>query len=305
MAREDEIPISFVGSRRRYDPISCFVLTFTSIRGRFCDKYNESSCLNLQAKIDVYMSAELRQVANGFENRVKSFSVYDVNGYRFHTTRHEQSRPGRRTTNTGVFTPGTDGFDYYGRIEKIYELTFPGCIPLRPVIFKCHWFDPQEVVKTPELGLVEVLKSSVLLGDDVYIVAQQATQVYYLSYPCKTKDRLKAYDVVYKVSPHSKIAVPNDDDYINDPNTNDGEFFQEEGLQGNFEIVLDEAEAMEVYNDRVVVDGDDGEEVDNAKDLRLLEQRHSVNDDIDDETSEGHSDDRTHDLANTDDDDYF
>ena len=84
------------------------------------------------------MSAELRQVANGFEFRVKSFSVYDVNGYRFHTTRHEQSRPNRRTTNTGVFTPGTDGLDYYGIIEEIYELMFHGCKPLNLVIFKCH-----------------------------------------------------------------------------------------------------------------------------------------------------------------------
>ena len=36
------------------------------------------------------MRAELRQVANGFAYRVRSFSGYDVNGYRFHTTSHEQ-----------------------------------------------------------------------------------------------------------------------------------------------------------------------------------------------------------------------
>jgi hypothetical protein len=131
------------------------------------------------------------------------------------------------------------------------------------------------VIKTPELGLVEVLKSSVLLGDDVYIVAQQAMQVYYLSYPCQTKDRLKAYDVLYKVSPHGKVPVPNDDDYNIDANTYDGEFFQEEGLEGSFEIVLDVDLAMEVDNDTIIVDGDDGEEVHNAKDLLLLEQHHS------------------------------
>jgi hypothetical protein len=37
---------------------------------------------------------------------------------------------------------------------------------------------------------VEIQQSSVYAGDDVYIVAQQATQVYYLSYPCKTDERL-------------------------------------------------------------------------------------------------------------------
>ena len=74
------------------------------------------------------MSAELRQVADGFSYRVKLFNVYDVNRYRFHTMRYDQSRPNRRTTNTNVFTPGQDGFEYYGRVEEIYELKFHGSV---------------------------------------------------------------------------------------------------------------------------------------------------------------------------------
>jgi len=180
------------------------------------------------------MSAELRQVANGCAYRVKSFGGYDVNGYRFHTTRHEQGRPNRRTTNTGVFVPGDDGLEYYERIEEIYELTFHGSKPLKPVIFKCHWFDPQAVRRTPNLGLVEIQQSSVYPGDDVYVVAQHATQVYYSSYPCQTVENLKGWDVVYKVSPHGKLPIPNNEDYNIDPNTYVGEFFQEDGLEGSF-----------------------------------------------------------------------
>ena len=75
------------------------------------------------------MSAELRQVADGFGYRVKSFNSYDVNGYRFHTMGYEQSWSNRRTTNTGVFTPGQDGIDYYGRLLEIYELQFYGSVP--------------------------------------------------------------------------------------------------------------------------------------------------------------------------------
>jgi hypothetical protein len=37
------------------------------------------------------MSAELRQVANGFAYRVKKYSGYDVNGYRFRTTNYDKS----------------------------------------------------------------------------------------------------------------------------------------------------------------------------------------------------------------------
>ena len=48
------------------------------------------------------MRAELRQVVDGFAYRVRSFSGYDMNGYRFRTTSYEQSRPNRRTTSSGV-----------------------------------------------------------------------------------------------------------------------------------------------------------------------------------------------------------
>ena len=63
-------------------------------------------------------------------------------------------------------------------------------------------------------------------------------QVYYLLYSCQTDDRLKGWDVVYKVSPHGKLTIPNNEDYNIDPNTYDGEFFQEDGLGGSFEIYL-------------------------------------------------------------------
>jgi len=125
-----------------------------------------------KAQTDVTISDELRQVANGCAIRVKSFNGYDVNGYRFQTTCYEQSRPNRKTTNSGVLTPGTDEVQYYGRIEEIYELSFHGSKALNPVIFKCHWFDPGATRRTPNLGLVEIQPDSVYLGKDVYIVAQ-------------------------------------------------------------------------------------------------------------------------------------
>lgn len=258
------------------------------------------------------MSAELRQVADGCAYRVRSFKAYDVNGYRFHTTSHELSRPNRKTTNSGVFTGGEGDVEYYGRIEEIYELNFDGSKPLNPVIFKCHWFDPAVVRRTPNLGLVEIRQSTVLPGDDVYIVAQQATQVYYLSYPCKTVERLKGWDVVYKVPPHGKLPVPNNEDYNIDPNTYDGEFFQEDGIDGHFVIDLTEAQGMEVDNEHGA-DEDEEDEVQNARDLELLERLNLGNDGDDgipspeyndDYFNTRDSDDETYDPANPD-DDYF
>jgi hypothetical protein len=160
------------------------------------------------------MSAELRQVANDFAYRVKKYSGYGVNGYRFRTTNYDKIRPNRKTTCYGVFTPGLDDVDYFGRIKEIYELNFYGSKPLTPVIFKCHWFDPQVTRRThSNLGIVKIRQDSTLPGDDVYIVAQQATQVYYLPYACQMKEHLKGWDVVYKVSPHGRLPIPNDEDY--------------------------------------------------------------------------------------------
>jgi hypothetical protein len=152
------------------------------------------------------------------------------------------------------------------------------------------------------IGIVKIQQDSTLLGDNVYIVVQQATQVYYLPYACQTKEHLKGWNVVYKVSPHSKLSIPNDEDYNLDPDTYDREFFQEEG---RFEIDLNEAIGMEVDIEMVVDEEDD--EVQN--DLVILEGN-DVNDEI--APSDGvdykmvDSDDETYDPANPDTyEDYF
>jgi hypothetical protein len=97
-----------------------------------------------------------------------------MNGYHFHTASYKQSRPNQKTANNGVVTPGTDGLDYYGRIEEIYQLSLYGSKPLNPIIFKCHWFHPGVTRWTPKLGLVEIRLDSVYLEKDVCIMAQQA-----------------------------------------------------------------------------------------------------------------------------------
>jgi hypothetical protein len=213
------------------------------------------------------MSVELRQVANGFAYRVTKFSGYDVNGYCFHITSYDQSQPKRKITCSGVFTPRLDEVEYYGRIKEIYELIFHGSKSLTPVIFKYHWFDIEVTRWThSNLGLVKMRQDSTLPGADVYIVAQQATQVYYLPYACQTKEHLKGWDVVCKISPHDKLPIPNDEDYNLNPDTYDKEFFQKDGLEGRFDKDLIETIRMEVDIEMVVHEEDD--EVQNENDFR-------------------------------------
>ena len=164
----------------------------------------------------------------------------------------------------------------------------------------------------PKLGLVEIRQDSVYLGKDVYIVAQQAVQVYYTSYACKDAEHLKGWSIVHKVSSHGKLPVPNDEDYNFNPNTYDGEFYQEDGLQGRLVIDLTEAIGMEVDNERVD-DEEEGDEVQNAKDIEMLERLHLDDDDEGNiEPSDSlvyldnfDSDDETYDPDNPNNDDYF
>jgi hypothetical protein len=133
--------------------------------------------------------------------------------------------------------------------------------------------------------------------------------MYYLSYGCQTKEHLKGWDVMYKVLLHGKLPIPKDEDYNLDPNTYDGELFQEDGLEGRFEIDLTEAIRMEVDIDMVVDEEDD--EVQNENDLEMFEGLHLGNDNDELVPSNGvdykmvDSDDETYDPANPDHEDYF
>jgi hypothetical protein len=124
---------------------------------------------------------------------------------------------------------------------------------------------------------------------------------------CQTKEHLKGGDVVYKVSPHGRLPISNDEDYNLDPDTYDGEFFQEDGLEGWFQIDLTKAIEMEV-DIKMVVDEED-DEVQNENDLVILEgndinDKLAPSDGVDYEMVD--SDDESYDLANPDTyEDYF
>jgi hypothetical protein len=223
------------------------------------------------------MGAEPRQVAQGCQYRMMSYKHYDINRYRFRTAAHERTRHNAKTINSGVLTIGEDGVEYYGIIEEIIELSFCSTNSLKLVLFKCSWFHPVSGVRlSPNIGLVEVKKTSVLPGDKPFIVAQQATQVYYASYPCKSARSLVDWDVVYKGPPRTKFPTPSDEDYNIDPNTNFAEFFQEDGLPGNFEIVIGHEDN---YLDSTEIEV---EEVANEKDLELLNRLNIDSDSEDD-----------------------
>ena len=105
--------------------------------------------------------------------------------------------PDLKTTNCSVSAIGEGDTEYYGRVEAIYELQFYGENPPTVVVFKCYWFELRETRRTHEhIGLVEINPNPHLDVPDVYITAQQATQVFDLPWACQTDKNLEGWYVV-------------------------------------------------------------------------------------------------------------
>ncbi|CAN6219500.1 unnamed protein product [Urochloa humidicola] len=191
----------------------------------------------------------LRQMSYGFCTRVHCYGCYDVNGYRFRSELYESGRSGLTTYNSGVCVSSYDEsgniLKYYGIIEDIIKIVWEGSLPLELVLFYCRWFDPttKGLRRTENLGLLEIKHTSRLSNFDPFVMANQVSQVYYLPYACKKRADLRDWWVVFKVAPHGHIP-PNNinvDSSLGEGPSQDGEFYQEDGLDGTFVIDLDDA----------------------------------------------------------------
>ena len=98
-------------------------------------------------------------------------------------------------------------------------------------------------------------------------MAQQATQVFYLPYACTSTEHidLLKWDVVYKVPPHTKVPTPNKDDYHINPDTYEGEFYQEANNHED-EDDAKEDDGAHHEDDAMEHEAVDDMEVDNAQD---------------------------------------
>jgi len=124
----------------------------------------------------------LSDLSKGPKRVVKTWPVYFVNGYRFHTRKHSE---GKKTINSGVCVRGGSHDeaenDYYGVLEEVVQLEYFGEPTKRVVLFACHWFDPLIPRGTRLLkpyGIVEVRHRGKYNKYDPFILAQQAVQVY-------------------------------------------------------------------------------------------------------------------------------
>lgn len=210
------------------------------------------------------------RLSRGFGLKVKSYDIYEVNGYKFRSEKYEKSKGNLTTVNTGVLAVGIDDntgkeLEYYGIIMDIIELKFDGDENFKLVLFDCHWFHPVNGVRRLEkFGLVEVAHASCNPADEPFVLASQVSQVYYVPYACTTDPNLNAWWVAYKVRPLGSLPITSLDDYnSNDPSCVD--IFQEDGLEGEF--IIDIGQGL----DNIVIT--DVDEITDQQDLSTINNR--------------------------------
>ncbi len=146
----------------------------------------------------------LWDVACGPSRRVETWPVYFINGYKFHISDWGRDKA---TFNSGVCirTSGSSEVecDFYGVLEEIIQLKYPGWPQKHVVLFRCAWFDPTPDRGTrvhKQYGLVEVRDGRRYGKFDPFILASQADQVYYTHYPTKSREKI-GWLAVLKIKP--------------------------------------------------------------------------------------------------------
>ncbi|GKD79776.1 hypothetical protein Tco_1342397, partial [Tanacetum coccineum] len=146
--------------------------------------------------------------------RVLQYQGYDINGYTFYT---EQQDDKSTVQNSGVtlIATTTDSSrmtiaknSYYGVVDEIWELDYTSVvIPL----LKCKWVNNTRGVKVDSDGFTCVNLSTNGYLSDPFILAKQATQVFYVKDP---KD--KRWHIVLQ----SKRSIVGVDDVVDEDEYN-------------------------------------------------------------------------------------
>ncbi|XP_060194944.1 uncharacterized protein LOC132624136 [Lycium barbarum] len=153
----------------------------------------------------------VKDIALGPGNEVKTMKKCIINGYKFQT---EEVSHYKKTNNSGVCIKGdADGsgvtVDYYGVLQEIIQLKYPGYPKKTITLFRCKWFDPCQRGKrvNRQHNVIEVKHTRQYNLYDPFIIAQNAKQVYYAPYPLH-RDKVDWW-VVIKTKPVGSIEVDN------------------------------------------------------------------------------------------------
>jgi len=130
-------------------------------------------------------------LARGPNFDVITWSAYDINKFSFYTNTEDQKST---MQNSGVtlevesmhFASSKDNnpvmatISYFGVIEEIWEVDY---VKFRVSIFKCKWVDSNTGVNVDDFGFTLVDLSKIGYKENLFIMAYQVKQVFYVKDP--------------------------------------------------------------------------------------------------------------------------
>ena len=148
--------------------------------------------------------------------KVTTSSMYFTRDYTFHTYGYGSRRA---TMNYGVCVKGET--DFYGILQEIIEVEFPGLVKLKCVLFKCDWFDltVNRGVRYSKFGVVDINATRRYNKFKPYILASQADQVCFIPYP-RIRQSGISWLAAIKVTPRGRVLTdeqpPLQEDAVNE-----------------------------------------------------------------------------------------
>ena len=166
---------------------------------------------------------ELKALAHG-PLSAHFYTACIVNGVRFVV----HSRGANRSTqNSGVVSIDSDGVTWYGLLKDIVELKYLDSFSV--VLFCCKWFKTSgnRLNKKGNIISIDVSREwyadRVWYDDQLYILATQAKQVFYLDDPSHTTGNWKVVEHVHhrKLWDHPSMSVTKEIDVLHDTQSSD------------------------------------------------------------------------------------
>ncbi|XP_020870326.1 uncharacterized protein LOC110225294 [Arabidopsis lyrata subsp. lyrata] len=188
----------------------------------------------------------LRELVGGPLSETISSPIYCTRGYVF---KRRTASKNRQTVNHGVVVRTMDE-EYYGVIEDILEVEYPGLI--KCVLFKCQWYDPtrERGVRLTKFGVTEINSSKKLNKYDPFVLASQVDQVCYIPYP-RVKRIHDPWITATQINPRGRVDGVKDHDPMQQ-NSVDSISVVEHSLENT--ILVD---VENLHLDDVSVGGDD------------------------------------------------
>ena len=141
-------------------------------------------------------------------------------------------------------------------LTDIIELNYCGA-GNNIVLFKCDWFDIERGTKVhPQYGLIDVHKSR-LCTNEPFILAQQAEQVYYATYPSKRKE-LRDWWAICKTKARSRFDIHLNEEQGEDTSKTRNEYYQDNEMVAPTLVTTN----SKLDDTRILVDGGHLQEVD-------------------------------------------